>query len=754
MVFSGFGSLVPGTVRCHLPGSLACPGGWLGPAASSNGAGSQWFNITGYDYGFWIINTVDGTNESSSWDLFEGFTIHVNATSLPPDPSFDGTGQHGVGLLVGGALLLNIAAPVGSWASASFVAPSTPSTGNEIYCTIYCGPGHENLRANIVNVVPPSVQAQATGGPLTGYVPLFVDLNGSALGGRAPYSYSWNFGDGGTVSTSQDPSHTYTVAGSYTAVVTVTDSTGASSTAALQIAALPPAALSATASASPTSGVAPLSVDFTGAGIGGSPPYAYAWSFGDGSNGSGSTASHRYSAMGNYSATLSVTDATGTKATKSVAITVLASLPPLAVHVTASPSSGTAPFSATFAAKAISGTSPFTAIWNFGDGSDGSGMLSSHNYTVAGSYQVTVTVTDDSGRTGTASTYVNVSGGTSAPLSVRASTNVTGGTAPLPVTAFASIEGGTGVYTSVTWTLGDGSVANGLEITHSYAHPGNYVLVVQVSDSGGNLTSASTSISVLGLNLSVALNGTLGDAPFSVNATASVFGGNGHYSPIQWSWGDGTSSTGNPAVHTYNVTSVGVFYIRASTSDSNGLTVARSVPIRIDPKDVVTLSINASTGGAPEVVSFAAVGAANSDLNDSRAQWDFGNGVNATGPLSTHEEYLHPGIYHVSVRVRDLLGLWVSAGGIVRVPAPPPPGGNRAGVVIHSLPWIGNGVGNPTSNALGLLFLMSLGLLYLLWSGPKNRWRPPSPGPPRRLYLPEPKEPPHTAGDPPESAHS
>src|SRR5262249_56651075 len=41
--------------------------------------------------------------------------------------------------------------------------------------------------------------------------------------------------------------------------------------------------LSATASATPTTGNAPLSVSFTGSASGGTAPYSYSWNFGDGS---------------------------------------------------------------------------------------------------------------------------------------------------------------------------------------------------------------------------------------------------------------------------------------------------------------------------------------------------------------------------------------------------------------------------------------------------------------------------------------
>lgn len=66
----------------------------------------------------------------------------------------------------------------------------------------------------------------ASGSPASGNAPLSVSFKASANYGTTPYKgWSWTFGDG-TSSTSQNPSHTYTNAGSYTATATVTDKNG------------------------------------------------------------------------------------------------------------------------------------------------------------------------------------------------------------------------------------------------------------------------------------------------------------------------------------------------------------------------------------------------------------------------------------------------------------------------------------------------------------------------------------------------
>ncbi len=171
--------------------------------------------------------------------------------------------------------------------------------------------------------------AAASATPTTGNSPLSVSFTGSATGGTAPYSYSWNFGDGSAAGTAQNPSHTYTAACTCIATLTVTDSaspaamTSATTTVTVSGVGNP---LTATASATPTSGQVPLGVAFTATGTGGTPPYRYSWNFGDGSTVSTlQNPSHTYANAGTYAATLTVTDSSSPTETATSTVTITAS---------------------------------------------------------------------------------------------------------------------------------------------------------------------------------------------------------------------------------------------------------------------------------------------------------------------------------------------------------------------------------------------------------------------------------------------
>ena len=136
------------------------------------------------------------------------------------------------------------------------------------------------------------------------------------------------------------------------------------------------------------------------------PLTGYSWSFGDGTTGEGETVLHAYDAPGTYDVTLMVTDSDGLTASTSDTVVIEAqnSAP------TASFSSETDDLRLTVDGSGSSDAEGPVAsyAWDFGDGSVADGVTASHEYAEAGTYEVSLTVTDSEGATDTVTQSVTV----------------------------------------------------------------------------------------------------------------------------------------------------------------------------------------------------------------------------------------------------------------------------------------------------------------------------------------------------------
>lgn len=156
-----------------------------------------------------------------------------------------------------------------------------------------------------------------------------VSLVPNATGGLAPYKFSWSGTPAGCVTGTVDLNCTTPTSGPFNVRVLLTDAAGNRNTTSVNFVVNPAIVLVAGIQSffSCASGSGVLQENFTGNVTGGTPPYAYTWTFGDASAAqNGTRLSHVYAAAGNYTAAVTVNDSGGGR--DNATLKVVATFPP------------------------------------------------------------------------------------------------------------------------------------------------------------------------------------------------------------------------------------------------------------------------------------------------------------------------------------------------------------------------------------------------------------------------------------------
>ena len=383
-------------------------------------------------------------------------------------------------------------------------------------CVVYDSNGDRAQASQAVTVtappLPPAPTVSLTVTPDRGPAPLSVSYSCSASG-ASPFSYVVDFGDG-SKSTAASGTHVYRSAGDYTARCVATDINGRTGSASHSVAVSKPVNLkpSVSLAAHPTSGTAPLDVNYSCSVTGGDRPLkSVIVDFGDGSESSSLTGSHRYENAGSYAMTCTAVDANGDAASAGQRIAVSTApvnkIPTARLNVT--PTSGTAPLTVTYSCFAADGDAPYTIAVDFGDGTSqapisGQEVSGQHTYAAVGSYSVTCTVRDSNGDIAHDAANVTVS----APVNKIPTADLTvspdHGVAPLTVTYTCSAAKGDAPYT-IAVDFGDGTSQAALpgqqvsgQHTYTLAHDKSmtYTATCTVTDANGDVAHDAAKVRV------------------------------------------------------------------------------------------------------------------------------------------------------------------------------------------------------------------------------------------------------------------
>jgi len=230
---------------------------------------------------------------------------------------------------------------------------------------------------------------------------------------------------------------------------------------------------------------------------------SYVWDFGDGGTGTGRTVNHTFTqstaTTTSFNVTLTVTNDRGISASTTQPVSVGAS-PALSGDFTFSPAAPVVQETVFFNASGVqpaTGRRIVSFDWNFGDGTTGTGMLTTHAYTQIrvspDAYRVVLTVTDDAGSVRVLQKDLNIGSGVFANFTFSTQNALIH---RMTFDGSSSSVQGSATIVSYAWTFGDGSSDSGQVVSHTFPAAGTFTVTLTVTDSLGRIDRRSQSVTV------------------------------------------------------------------------------------------------------------------------------------------------------------------------------------------------------------------------------------------------------------------
>jgi PKD repeat protein len=442
-----------------------------------------------------VINVTPGTTGNAP------FTVQFDASGSTDDRgiasySWDfGDGSTGTGVMP----------PAHTYVSGVYIAKLTVTDywDNKGYATVVINVGDSAVGAPIATIqVSPST---------TGNAPFTVAFDGSGSSvssesdcGCSIASYSWDFGDGSS-GTGIATTHTYNDHGTYVVILSVTDTNGKVGYATVVITVTSgedPNVDSITLYANPETnipgGISTITAVVTNT-EGDPVPDGTIVNFVTNNGTLSATTANTVNGIATVDLTLSATMQDGETTTvtafvgsvsDSIDITCIsesAEGPTAVINITPDPAEGIVPFEVYFnASNSTSGSSIVSYEWDFGDGTTGSGITTTHTYNEVGSYTVILTVTDVNGKSDFAYEGIIVTKLPEAIINtvpnVSAGTEMVEGNKPLKVYFDAYQSTSESGIVSYEWDFGDGTIGSGITANHTYDEVGAYVVYLTITD--------------------------------------------------------------------------------------------------------------------------------------------------------------------------------------------------------------------------------------------------------------------------------
>lgn len=489
-------------------------------------------------------------------------------------------------------------------------------------------------------------------------------------------SHNWNFGDTQTA-TGQIVAHRYNEKGTYEVTLEImlrNKKTGTLESGGIYnlVVSVTNESLGAKFTADPQSGPAPLEVTFDASESLDPDGFieSYEWdldSDGKFDDGEGVELKHTFEKIGKYRVGLRVTSSTGEYNVTEKEINVTKEdLPTAEISIVNEPNTLLVGTSYTFQAKEESSPNGQVNkfVWDFGDSSRSqSGRTASKSFKDPGTYQVTLTLTDETGQEGSVKRLITVGTLGSAPRPVidsdpglQVNETALSGTAPFSVNFSAenSLDSDNDI-TEYAWDLdGDKTMDQyGENIDYTFRNPGNYTVTLQVTDADGNRATSTLNVNVkaIGLTAKLTASPNEGSVPLTVNfdASGSSYAG-GQITSYRWDFGDNTGEQLSGAQISHKYTAIGTYpaKVTAIAADGTQNTITVNITVRQTPLAACFDSVFES-GPAPLTTAFDA---SCSTGTISSYFWNFGDGGTSTQPKPNYT-FETPGNYTVTLEISD-----------------------------------------------------------------------------------------------------
>ncbi|MCX6650448.1 MAG: PKD domain-containing protein [Methanomassiliicoccales archaeon] len=471
---------------------------------------------------------------------------------------------------------------------------------------------------------------------------IFTDYSDS---GSGIANWTWDLGDG-TLAYGSQVSHRYSVKGPIIVELIVTDHKGLNSTCDrdLNIVNYAPTSDFSYSPTQPCSGDLVHFTDHSSDADGG--VVTWSWSFGDGTTSDVASPNHAFRLNGDYTVTLTVLDADGGTSTRSRNVPVGNMAPTAAFSW--SPSSIYSLDQVTFTdGSTDSDGSIASRTWSFGDGQSGTGSSVVHRYARLGTYQVTLTVVDDNGASSTTSKSLTVLN--SPPTASFVCTGTVLSLIEVHFNDTSSDREGTLDHWS--WDFGDGNGSTASSPVHAYALPGEYLVVLTVTDQNGASRSASRTVVVLNRPPEASIISPEGEHwsldLIELQATGSDV--DGTIASYNWDFGDGSTGEGETVEHAYS--SPGNYTVALTcVDDVGGSATAEATVVVLNLLPEARIIAEQGTGHPRDMVLTA--DAEDLDGSVTNYTWAFGDGGSGEGPSIVHR-YELDGDFWVSLTVTD-----------------------------------------------------------------------------------------------------